>query len=527
MIGPQTATLRPWIAFACAAVWVVLIRVPLIVNASNHLDSDLAVDGITLLEATQGHLRWHYPGTPFTGIGAVLLSLPPALIWGANSRTLVSGGMLAHLGLLAAGFWLAWRTAGPGVAAWSLVPLTFVSTGVLWLSARITGGHLVAAAWHAGAFALLAGLLMNGGRLRAVTLGLWCGFGLYLDAMLSITVIGLIAAAGLNGIFAKTPRQSIVAALFFTLGFFGGVWPRPLGVWIDPYDAYRDQFALSFQPALLNNHARILLKECLPRLIAGYTLPGLESEPDPTTLSGSTSTRRRTPFSLLSAAVVVITLTVAIASVFALASTAFHGPSRTLRVVLGGLLLSATATFAGFLVNRNIFNSDNYRYLVGLLAPLSLGFGFFAEGCYRKGLRWRVGMVASVVLFAGLMTADTFRWYAQFGWIERSGLPVVKPMDDPTFDWLKAHPEVSWIEAGYWDVYRLAFLTGGKVRGAPFPTYPNRFPEWRRTSDPVILVRLNPEGVTFRNQAIRDGYRSVQRARGVTILRRVPAKAAR
>ena len=527
MIGPQTATHRPWIALACAAVWVVLIRVPLIVNAADLLDSDLAVDGLTLLEATQGHWRWHYPGTPFTGTGAVLLSFPQAMIWGANPRTLVSGGTLAYLGLLFAGFRLAWRTAGPGVAAWSLVPLTFASTGVLWLSARITGGHLVAAAWHAGAFALLAALLTDGGRLRALLLGLWCGFGLYLDAMLSITVTALIMAAGLSWIFSKAPRHSITAALLFALGFLGGVWPRSLGAWIDPYDAYRDQFALSFQPALLKNHARILATECLPRLVAGHRLPGLESEPYATALSGSTVSRRREPFSLFSAAVVVITFTAATASVFALAATTLHGPSRNSRVVLGGLLLSSIATIAGFLVNRNIFNSDNYRYLVGLLAPLSLGFGLFADGCRRKDRRWRIGIAASVVLFAGLMTADTFRWYAQFGWVERLGLPVVKPLDDPTFDWLKAHPEVSWIEAGYWDVYRLAFLTGGKVRGAPFPIYPNRFPEWRRTSDPVILVRLTPEGAAFRNQAIRDGYRSVQRSRGVTILRRVQSKAER
>ena len=33
-----------------------------------HLDSDLAVDGLTLLEATRGHWRWHYPGTPYMGI---------------------------------------------------------------------------------------------------------------------------------------------------------------------------------------------------------------------------------------------------------------------------------------------------------------------------------------------------------------------------------------------------------------------------------------------------------------------------
>ena len=73
-------------------VWTVLIRVPLILNAEDHLDSDLAVDGLTLLDAVHGHWRWHYPGTPYMGILPMLFSYPQALVWGANPITLVSGG---------------------------------------------------------------------------------------------------------------------------------------------------------------------------------------------------------------------------------------------------------------------------------------------------------------------------------------------------------------------------------------------------------------------------------------------------
>ena len=135
-----------------------LVRVPLVLNAAIHLDSDLAVDGLTLLDATHGHWRWHYPGTPLHR------DRPgPALAarrrWSGGRRpiTLVSGGV----GRLRSGScsrrscWPGGRS-GPGVAAWSLVPLAFASTGTVWLSGRITGGHLLAAAWHAGAFALLA-----------------------------------------------------------------------------------------------------------------------------------------------------------------------------------------------------------------------------------------------------------------------------------------------------------------------------------------------------------------------------------
>ena len=135
-------------------VWTVLIRVPLIVNAEDHLDSDLAVDGLTLLDAVHGHWRWHYPGTPYMGITPMLFSYPQALVWGANAITLVSGGTVIWVLVVTSTFWLAWRTFGPEVAGWAIVPLVFSSLGTIWLSGRITGGHLLTwsgTTWHSWA----------------------------------------------------------------------------------------------------------------------------------------------------------------------------------------------------------------------------------------------------------------------------------------------------------------------------------------------------------------------------------------
>ena len=51
------------------------------------------------------------------------------------------------------------------------------------------------------------------------------------------------------------------------------------------------------------------------------------------------------------------------------------------RMAIGcGTTLSALLIVAAFLVNRNIFNSDNYRYLIFLLTPWSLGFGLLVDG---------------------------------------------------------------------------------------------------------------------------------------------------
>ena len=103
----STSSAGPGWCWDWGSVWTVLIRVPLVLNADDHLDSDLAVDGLTLLDAVQGHWRWHYPGTPYMGILPMLTSYPQALVWGANPITLVSGGTIIWLLVVVATFWLA------------------------------------------------------------------------------------------------------------------------------------------------------------------------------------------------------------------------------------------------------------------------------------------------------------------------------------------------------------------------------------------------------------------------------------
>ena len=51
-----------------------------------------------------------------------------------------------------------------------------------------------------------------------------------------------------------------------------------------------------------------------------------------------------------------------------------------------GTTASALLIVAAFLVNRNIYNSDNYRYLIYLLTPWSLGFGLLMSDLARAAL---------------------------------------------------------------------------------------------------------------------------------------------
>jgi hypothetical protein len=484
--------------------WVALARVPLVLNATNHLDSDLAVDGLTLIDAVQGRWRWHFPGTPHMGIGPLVLAWPQAQVWGPGPAALVSGGVVAYEAVVLATFLLAWRAFGPVAAAWALVPLAFASTGTVWLSGRLTGGHLLTTAWHAGAFALLLGAAEGGGARRWAALGLWCGLGLYLDRLFLFTLIGLIPAVIVAARTALGRGRGGRSGLAFALAFAVGYLPHEAGLRADPHDAYREQFDPLLDRDAFLGHVRLLALDCLPRLVAGRRLPGLQSEPSPEALGGRVSFGKARGGDPLAAATAAAAMALFAAAMVAL----MWGPAPAVR---WGLLGSSGAIVVAFVLNRNIFNSDNYRYLVFLLVPWSLGFGLMMRRLARRP--WGLaGAGALSVALAGLMTADLARWYAGFGWVGPGGGPVRRALRDPAFAWLEAHPEVTHVFGDYWAVYRLSFLTGGRVRGAPYPTYPNRFPGWSRGLGPgrgmMAVIRPGPRWREYLAAAWRDDGRA-------------------
>ena len=508
----------PWLFLVLALAWSALIRVPLILNSDNHLDSDLAVDGLTLLEATKGHFSWHYPGTPYMGATTVVLSLPQAMIWGANPTTLVSGGTVAYLGLIVAVFLLAWRAFGPICAVFSLVPLAFASIGAVWLSGRITGGHLAAAVFHAGLFLGFASWLKAGRPSRPVAfiLGLWSGIGLYTDSMFALSLVGFGSASFLAWLFNSEKRRGLALAATFGVGLLLGVAPREIGSRRDPSSAYEAQFQLVTDKDILVEHAKLLGRDCLPRLFGGHRLPRFETEPDPRSISGPSQSSTRSQVEPLGIAVSLLSLSLGIASFVAL-TWQLRKSEWPLAL---GLLISTAAALAAFITNRNIYNSDNYRYLVTLLVPAALGFGLLMRGFWASRSRGRSTAIVLCGLFAVLMTVDLVRWYHQFGWVDNRAMAVKVKVDDPTLAWLEAHPEYDRIFAGYWDVYRLIFLSGGRLKGSPYPIYPDRFPSWKRKPGEreVLLARALTESKVFVDRVLARGGKMLGRHQGINIL---------
>jgi hypothetical protein len=480
----------PWVVLALGLTWTVFIRIPLVLNAEDHLDSDLAVDGLTLLDAANGWWRWHYPGTPHMGIVPVLVSYPQALVWGANPITLVSGGTVLWALVVVSTFWLAWKSYGPSVAGWVIVPLVFSSMGTIWLSGRITGGHLLALAWHTLAFIGLHASLTRGGWRSAALLGVWCGLGVYIDAMCLFTALGIAAAAIIAWVWGSRSRSGIVLAATFLGGMVIGLLPREIGRRVDPYDAYPAQFAATFDPSVVAEHAELLGLDCLPRLIAGTGLQAVGRS------QGGQSLATWPPVGDWSVLLVMAVFTAAVARL--VLDCARRGePARG--AVACGALISGLMIVLAFLVNRNIFNSDNYRYLIFLLTPWSLGFGLCLDDLSRRGARGRLAAGLVAVLLGAGMTVAAFRWYRETRhYLDDRGFPVRR--ERPPWSELVILPDrpragdpqpapgrperytipldVTHIFGGYWDIYRLSFLSGKRVIGVPYTMYPNRFRGW-------------------------------------------------
>ena len=478
----------PWFCLLAAVIWVAIVRVPLVLNADVHLDSDLAVDGLTLLDACRGDWRLHFPGTPHLGAAPLLLALPGAMVFGANAFTLVVGGVLAYEAVVVAVFVLAMMAFGPRVAAWSMVPLAFATVGTVWLSGRVSGGHLLTVAWSAGALAWFHSALTRGGFLRCLGFGAWCGFGFYLDPMFLSTLVPIAAIApAFFGDVSRFGRQ-VLATIAFVIGFGIGDLPREIGYRHDPYDSYQEQFATIFvrhesgpdegkidreQTArLASEHGWLLVLDCLPRLIAGHRLSTnqLPTEPPPATLVNG----RPQPSPSWAYGVALATVAVSLVLFVAAGISILRACLSSAGAVALAMSSTSALILFGFIINKNIYNSDNYRYLVPLLIPWAIGVGSVLDGLWRKGKTGKAFAAVLASSLAVLATLDTASWYREFGWMD-GPFPVKFASRPPGLAWLEEHPEVKAIFGGYWDVYRLAFLTGGRVRGLPFPNYPDRF----------------------------------------------------
>ena len=355
-------------------------------------------------------------------------------------------------------------------------------------------------------------------------LGFWCGLGVYLDSMFVLTLAGMLVGGSLAA--RRVQGLTLAHGLALIVAFLVGAAPRVIGQWVEPHDAYHEQFTWSLDTRLLADHSKILFCDCLPRLVAGHRLPGLEADPDPALLGMGAPIQRkaagRDGWHLWVWLLVLLAIGYFAGSLIALVRAGWKGNAVCKRTVAAGLAGTVAAVVTAFLINRNIFNSDNYRYLVLLLVPWPLGSGLVLRNSFCRSATARLVVCAVAILLSALYTSDAAAWYRHLGWLDDSFRPVQGRVNDPAVAWLRDHRQVRTIYGSYWDVYRLSFLSGGELKGVPFPIFPNRFPEWSaglpEGRPETLLVRRSPEAQHFLNSALHQGGRVLYREGGLVIV---------
>ena len=494
---------------ACLALTLIilaafLIRWPMMVYAYKHLDSDLAVDGLTLRDFVQnGNWRWHYPGTPHIGTLPVLISLPAVALWGEGPASLVFAGIAANILLILAIYLLVNRAYGRVSAILASLVLAAGGLGQVWLSARVTGGHLLSAAWLAWAWLLWTHLIDTKSLKSWAGLGLFCAIGIWIDSIFLLGIAGL----GLSSVIMAwqlrstipIKRRSIQALVFTTFLPIGPLISK-LG---DGVNVYGSQFEITTDPSALKEHARILLVECLPRLIIGRTLKTGSPEISMTHLKPADYLSSNYALAMVLTMMAVLFIMTWLKLISPLTSkksskTSSDSLPDWVNALWYGLTFTALLTLSACELNKNIFNADNYRYLVPLIPLLGMTYGLFSSA--GPMLRQRRFLL---ILLTLMLALDVHFWQQTNGFypslqtktdkkLETYTIKdVVSLLTDPQPGSLPAITDT--FEADYWETYRALYLAQKPISmGKPFGFFPNRFPNESPPNPRFVLITNSP-----------------------------------
>ncbi len=502
------------------------LRLPMIVHADRHLDSDLAVDGIVLREYLRtGKLDGAYPGTPHIATIPVFLSLPAVRFWGDSPASLVFAGTASSMLMIFAVFRIALKAYGTVPATLACFVLAAGGLGQVWLSARVTGGHMLAAAWLAWIWWIWVDLIRRRSVLLWYFFGMICAIAFYSDRIfvLGLASIGIATLTAIPKFRTTVPgsiRKKQAAMFLFSLAGHSLVF---LDLAISGGQAYTEQFAITTAPAAIFEHLRLLILECLPRLLFGRILPD-GSTGVTFTHPGAISKdliAGKTPIIWILPVIAVVAIIIRRISKCEIDPASEPGNEKVLPW-LGpmriGLWSTTLLTILAFVLNRNIYNADNYRYLVLLLPGLGMAVARISAAGSRQSLRRGL-----VIAFASLLTIDTFVWQSNVGF--RSGLMPARTDESKTLavpvdlvDILKTNPPVvsADFEADYWEVYRALYIADlPKDRGQPFGFFPNRFypatvfRNQERKLPRFVVITKSPTSMQILAQIRNEGARRV------------------
>ena len=151
-----------------------------------------------------------------------------------------------------------------------------------------------------------------------------------------------------------------------------------------------------------------------------------------------------------------------------------------------------------FEFNKNIFNADNYRYLIPLIPLLGCLYGLFATPGRASAMSRSL-----LIVLAILMSLDVHFWQAKNDF---HTMPLTATDEKPEdirksrLISLLTEPQAGPLpaitgpfEADYWETYRALYLASKPVTlGKPFGFYPNRFPDQSPVNPKFVVISSSP-----------------------------------
>jgi hypothetical protein len=248
----------------------------------------------------------------------------------------------------------------------------------------------------------------------------------------------------------------------------------------DGENSYGSQFELSRNANSIIEHTRILVMDCLPRLFFGRSAQGLDqiNWPDQPFKNENHLTFILIAFALSIAAIIL--------KIRSRSNQRVQNNSLKHSLWLGFATLLILNLIA-FVLNKNIFNSDNYRYLV-LLLPI---FGIFVASVAADG-RFQLTRRLILIVFSVLLGNDVYNWQIHASLRESQSDAIQQeqkkkdriqtsramPLEDIFVTPGNGLPPIvnGTFEADYWVVYKSIYLFRLPLNsGRPFGFYPDRF----------------------------------------------------
>jgi hypothetical protein len=507
------------LAGALLVLAAIVVRLPILVNASGGFNSDEAVNALVMKRfAEHGEVRLHNWDTGYFGIveGLFGLALVPFLGWTPLAFKL--GATACFLAAMVFAQLLARRLAGPAAGLLAAALLVSFSPPVVRWSTTAAGAYLLVVAWGSASLLMFDHLSARGSprRLQLLAFGAMLGFGMYIYELYLVYLclfvgwgVGFVATWLLALARDATQRtaaiwhcldQASALLLGFALGWSPKLVPLATG---SPLGSLQPSYGLASPPRALENLVALVLE-------VGPALFGINTATGPGPLR-DTFVGRSGPWSVTLGAIVV--LVCILAGLFAARreSASFAADLRAgtwrpgTRLLLLGLLPLTTAMFV---LSRNSGDMMTHRYLLPLLTPMPVLTGIALAALGRKRAWAAIAVLALLLSFPLVQLAFSYRaaGYLGPGWRLRESPETL-------------HDVLAFLErrgirggyASYWTSYKATFLAGERLVFAPLDDW-QRYPPYRRLADRLgqeaYLVRINERG-----QAENWGFLLAERLR--------------